>query len=241
MKLVDIHPKIMVAYSTIEDGNIDYRFGSKEEVRENRKQLFKELKLNALDVIEGQQIHFKRLLSLDYDNAKMWRGTNITGVDGLLTDQKDIAFMLRVADCIPLVLFDPIKHATALIHVGWKGAVLGIHTDAVAKMISDYHSQAKDMIAWLGPSAQACCYLSPEEPEQIHNKAFKPYIKKKTSGWQVDLPAFVTDSLKQVGVLRKNTLSDPNCTIETDWLFSHQRSQKKQQPEGRFAVLVKLK
>jgi YfiH family protein len=240
MKHIDFHPGLRIVVSEKEDGNLDNRFGSKEEVKENRKQMLRTLKISPFDLIEGQQIHFKRLLTLDEDNAKMWRGNNITGIDGFLTDQKDITLMIRVADCVPVVLYDPVKKAVALLHVGWKGATLGIQNEAIEKMERDYKSNPKDLLAWIGPAAQACCYRSDKEPEQIKDKNFKPFIKKKAPSWSVDIPGFLVESMKSSGVLKKNMTVDSTCTVESDNFFSHQKSSSTSEKEGRFGVLVKL-
>lgn len=241
MKTIDLHPNLLLAYSEVADGNIDFKFGVKEEVKENRKNLFKQLKLNSADIIEGQQIHFNRILSLDVDNSKMWRGLNITGVDGFITDQKDIFLFVRIADCVPVVLFDPQKKVIAVVHAGWKGSILGIHTDALARMIKEFDSNPKEIIAWIGPSAQSCCYISDKEPEQIDDLTYKKFISKSKSGWSVDVPGYILATLHDQGILKKNTHIDSTCTVESETLFSHQKAHTADTAEGRFAVIAKLR
>jgi copper oxidase (laccase) domain-containing protein len=127
MKKVTLHPQVLLAYSEAEDGNMDYRFGTKKEVLANRDAFFEKLGLNPRDSIEGEQIHFDRLLPLNEENSKMWRGMAVTGVDGFISNQIEIAMMLRVADCLPVALYDPVNHRAGLLHVGWRGAAKDFH------------------------------------------------------------------------------------------------------------------
>lgn len=240
MKTVDFDKNMLLAYSESSDGNIDYRFSPKKEVKANRDKIFTSLKLSSGQMIEGQQIHSNRILALNSENSKMWRGMNVTGVDGFVTDQKDIALMLRVADCVPVLLYDPKRSIISLVHAGWKGAVSGIHVEALAQMEKRYESVPGQVKVWLGPCIKAPCFVSEVEPDQIADPAWKPFIKKSKNHWVIDLPGYITASLVAQGINPKHIKSDPACTFETDSLYSFQKSKADNSPEGRFAVIAKI-
>ena len=116
MQNISFHDNVLLAVTDKSDGNIDLRFSSKNEVRANRKKILKTLDIQATNLIEGQQIHGTRILPLNEENSKMWKGMNVTGVDGFVTDQDSIALMLRVADCAALVYYDPTHTAIGVFH-----------------------------------------------------------------------------------------------------------------------------
>lgn len=240
MKTVTLHPKLKLIYSEKTEGNLDKRFSTPDVFRQNRKAFFKTLKLQSYQVIEAAQVHADRILKLDQENTKMWRGHNVTGVDGFITNQTDSYLMIRVADCVPLVLYDPDHHAVGLVHAGWRGTVKGIHLKAVAMLTKWYGSDPAHLLVWIGPSARQCCFISVESPDQTTDPSWKPYTKKSAKGWSVDITGFITDTLKGKGVLKKHMILDPQCTIETTNLFSHTRSKTNDELEGRFAVMVHL-
>jgi polyphenol oxidase len=240
MKSVSFHPKIKLIYSEKSDGNLDKRFSTPEIFRQNRKTFFKTLKLQPYQIIEAAQVHGDRILKLDSENTKMWRGHNVTGVDGFITNQTDSYLMIRVADCVPLVFYDPDHHALGLIHAGWRGLVKDIHLKAVDMLTKWYDSQPAHLLTWIGPSARDCCFISAESPDQTTDPSWKPYTKKRFGGWTVDLVGYLTDTLKGKGVLKKHMVLDPQCTVDSESLFSHIRSKTKQEPPGRFAVIAHL-
>ena len=242
MQMVDFHPKVFLAYSEVADGNIDARFSPPPTVKANRKTLFKALGLNPYQIIEGQQVHENRVLPLDAENIKMWHGQNVTGVDGFITNQTDIYLMLRLADCLPLVLIDPVKNAIGVVHVGWRGAVGHIHLKALELLTKKYGTDPHDVLAWFGPSALECHYVSPESPSQLEdNPGWKPFVKNSDKGYKVDIVGYVSSTFKDAGLLKKNQHFSNMCTIETPTLFSHQRSQSDKTEEGRFALIASLK
>lgn len=242
MKTISLHKKLNIVVSEKADGNIDKRFSTPELFRQNRKNLYKYLNIQAYQLIEAAQIHSDRVLKLDSENTKMWRGHNVTGVDGFITNQTDSYLMIRVADCVPIVIYDPDHHAVALIHAGWRGTVKHIHTKSIEMLVKAYGSNPSHLLVWFGPSARDCCFISVEKPDQANDAEWQPYMQHKGSnGWAVNLIGYQMDTFKKVGVLKKNMVVAPECTVEDPSLFSHQRAQTTSEPNGRFAVVVHLK
>jgi polyphenol oxidase len=241
MKQVNFHDHVLLAYSEVADGNMDVRFGVPAEVKKTRQTFFASLGLTATEVIEGEQIHFNRLLVLTEDNIKMWHGQNITGVDGFLTNDKTIGIMVRLADCVPVVLYDPTHQAIALVHAGWKGIAAGIHTLALERMAVTYQTDPHDTVVWIGPSAKQCCFNQKEMPESLSTPEWLSYHQKKAEGTNINLDGYVYDTLIAQGIRKKHIKQDKRCTVEDKNLFSHQRSLATGEPEGRFAVIAKIR
>ncbi len=241
MQTVELHEKITLAYTQVADGNMDERFADRSVVMQNRRKFLNQFGLNPKLVIEGKQIGSDRILVLNEENTKMWFGVNIPGVDGFITNQNDVGLLVKVADCVPVVMYDPNKHVFGLFHIGWTGAVKNIHTKGLQGLMTSYGSDPNDIIVWLGPSAHKCCFTSQEKPEQSDDPAWNDYISDENGSWKVDLTGYIVNTLVQSGVKKKNITIDPQCTVETQEFFSHTRSKKDESPEGRFLVLAKLR
>jgi polyphenol oxidase len=241
MQTIDFHPKVIIAYTESSDGNMDERFSDRSVVMSNRRKFYNQFDLNPRLVIEGKQIHSDRILLLNEENTKMWVGMNIPGVDGFVTDQAEAGLLLKVADCVPVVIYDPTHHVMGLVHAGWKGAVKQIHLKGLGIMQNAYETNPADVLVWLGPCTQKCCFTSKDKPEQIDDPSWSSHVEVKDGSYHVDLPGFISSTFKLSGVKAKNIKADNRCTVEDEALYSHSRSQKNESAENRFLVLAKLR
>lgn len=86
--------------------------------------------------------------------------------DALVTDARDVALVVRVADCVPLLIADPKTGAVAAVHAGWRGTAAGIPGAAVRRLHQEYGANPADLVAAIGPAIGACCYqVGPEVRE----------------------------------------------------------------------------
>lgn len=76
---------------------------------------------------------------------------SIVGVDALITDVPGVAIGARTADCIPVLLHDPVHHAIAAVHAGWRGTLARIPAKALAAMSSCYGTDPAEVVAVIGP------------------------------------------------------------------------------------------
>lgn len=83
--------------------------------------------------------------------------------DGLITDVPGVLLGVGTADCVPVLVADPVKKVVAAFHAGWRGTVSRIVEHGVAKMQEEYGSRTADMVAAIGPSIGPCCYTVGEE------------------------------------------------------------------------------
>ena len=80
----------------------------------------------------------------------------ISETDALVTNQSGLCLCVQTADCVPVLLFDPVAKVIAAIHAGWRGTVGGIVANAVSKMTTNYGALPENIVAAIGPS------ISPE-------------------------------------------------------------------------------
>lgn len=234
---INISTKVKAAVTQKSDSNIDQRFGNRKEVKNNLERIASKLNIEPSSIIQMQQVHGTNVELV----RKQDKGRVIKNVDGLITNKKGIVLMLRVADCIPLFLFDPGKQAIGLIHSGWRGTIGKITLVAIQKMMAELGSKPKDIRLYLGPSIQACCNITQSKPLQTDLPEWKPYITTVKKRWRIDLPAFVKDTAIKAGLNKDKIKSSNICTVMNDNFFSYKKSKRHKQPEGRFGALIALK
>ena len=151
--------------------------------------------------------------------------------DALVTTRPDTVLVVRVADCVPVLLADPDAGVVAAVHAGRPGLVAGVAPAAVRQM-RDLGAGA--VVAWLGPRVCGGCYEVPEAM-QADVAALVPEALATTS-WgtpSLDIGAGVRAQLEAAGV----TVHDVGaCTRESADLYSYRRDGA---GAGRFAGLVR--
>jgi hypothetical protein len=88
-------------------------------------------------------------------------------VDAFITQRRNISLAISSADCVPVMLYDPVQHALGLAHAGWRGTARGIVFATVDAMCEQFGSQPADIYAGIGPSIGPCCYEVSEEVQGL--------------------------------------------------------------------------
>ena len=86
------------------------------------------------------------------------RGTRIANVDALITNQPGVNLLLRFADCVPILFYDPAHHAIGIAHAGWRGTVMKIATNTVNALRDAFGTRPRYLIVGIAPSICPCCY-----------------------------------------------------------------------------------
>ncbi len=123
-------------------------------VEENVQRVCRSLGLRREHLVSPRQRHTANVRQVDASD----RGAIYDGYDVFVTDAPDVPLLMVYADCTPVVLYDPRRHALALVHSGWRGTVLGAARSAVQAMSSAFGSRPADLVAAIGPSIGPCCY-----------------------------------------------------------------------------------
>lgn len=186
------------AFST----NVDCRFV------ENAKLL-----VNPSDVVSCKQIHSDVVKIVD----DSMRGTEIPDCDALVTNCRKLPLMIRTADCVPVVVYDPCRRVVANIHAGRVGAQKMIVRKTVGLMQSEFGSVPSDLIVAVGPHICGKCY----EVDDACAKEFgEQYIVGYSSNQKplIDIAKACEDQLVNIGVDSKNIHYSDICTAESpEW------------------------
>jgi len=129
-----------------------------ENVKENYRRFCDAIGIETDDIVFSNQVHGTTIRTV----SKSDRGGLFTPgkpqADGLITNEPGVALMVFTADCVPILLHDPVKGAIGAVHAGWRGTVAGIANVAVQAMIEQFGCNPHDIKAAIGPCIGVCCY-----------------------------------------------------------------------------------
>ena len=115
-------------------------------------------------VIQGHQVHGSRVAVID----RQWMNREeLEGYDAFVTNLPGVALGARTADCVPVLLYDPLHRAVAAVHAGWKGTVLHISQLAIEVMVRQYGCDPSVMKAVIGPAIGPDSFQVGEEVVQF--------------------------------------------------------------------------
>ena len=92
--------------------------------------------------------------------------------DAVILEQRNIATIIATADCMPIIVYDPIKHVGANIHAGWKGIVNKITEKTIKKLLNEYNSNPNDLIICIGPCIRKENFLVNDDVVKIYRDTF---------------------------------------------------------------------
>ncbi len=136
-----------------------------EIVTENYNLLGNSIGFDPKRIVTSQQTHTVNIKIVDYDDCGKGydKPRGYTDIDGLITNLPGIVLTTSYADCVPLLIFDPVKQVIGNAHSGWRGTVKKMGLKMIEKMSETYGSDPKDMIVTIGPSICQDCYEVSEE------------------------------------------------------------------------------
>lgn len=178
-----------------------------------------------------EQVHSNRVVPITRDlrGEVVAPGRIIRNVDGMMTDEPGIAMATTFADCVPLVLVDPVHHALANLHSGWKGTLDGIGRTGLESMTRLYGTKPEDLVVFMGPHIQSGDFEVRQDlreafflefGETLTNLAEGEYIRQKDEEhWTVNLSAVIESMFIKLGVPRDNIYAAQESTYSRSDLF----------------------
>lgn len=151
--------------------------------------------------------------------------------DALVSDTPNILLAVKTADCVPVLIGDPVTRAYAAVHAGWRGTSASIIRHAVEAMTREYGADPPDLIAAIGPAANSCCYEVGGDVIKTFKERFEYADELLTSTRdghaRIDLHAANRHQLTEAGLQTSKILAAPFCTIDRNDLFFSYRKEKK--------------
>jgi len=171
--------------------------------------------------------------------AKPTPGVSPPKADILLTQNSSWGAGILVADCVPILFFDPQKRCFALAHVGWRGALLHTHKKAVRLLWKHFKTSPEQLFVGLGPSIKSCCFEVGQDIAERFLERDSQSVILRNDRFFVDLPGFIERELCAMGVSRHNIEIAPWCTsCEQDLFYSFRREKER---ADRMALIAWLR
>lgn len=168
--------------------------------------------------------------------------------DSVITNLPEVPLIILTADCLSVLLYDPVMRVIGAAHAGWRGTALGIIEKTVTMMVGHFFSKPEDIIAALGPAIGICCYevddavlgkfMARGASKEEWNVATGGVERKKDGNWMFDLTSANSFQLLKAGLKRTNISSSHLCTFcKKDRYFSYRRDGKKTGRQGSVIVM----
>lgn len=242
MNNINLQKNLVYTTSATVDKNLSIVWGDKEEVLENRKKFLEKQGISLKDCVIMQVEHEDKVIFANSSHTvKNTSSEAVVVGEALITQEKNVILFLLTADCLPVSFYDPVQNVIALAHLGWKPTNLQLVKKVVKTLSEKYNSQPKDIIVLIGPSIRKESHIF-KDPVQKSLPKWRPFLNDLPSGeTAVDLLSYNTAQLVESGVLLENINTDPTNTATSPNYFSHYRSVRTGEPEGRFATILGMK
>lgn len=215
-----------------ENGNLALHVGGNlNSVIENRQKCSDALGIDLNAWVFPQQTHSDHLQKVTLEDCGKGVLTYESGIedcDALYTRDANVALGIFHADCVPVLLYDPIEGIVCAIHSGWQGTIKEITRKAIAQLMVDEHVLPSNLFAYIGPAISYKSFeVGMDVIDKVHAMSFDttgfmtPMINGKAF---VDGKGLNKKMLLDIGVLDENITVDKNDTFtNNDTLFSFRR------------------
>jgi YfiH family protein len=259
--------------------NVSYSIGDDfENVLHNRLLALQALQITRYPCATLWMVHGAQVAILDGDGWDDWR-TDWSHrsyqvdqceliwttkprrkADALITRHPGVALAMSSADCVSLMLYDPVESAIGIAHAGWRGTARGIAAVTIDAMSEQFGSLACNIRAGIGPSIGSCCYEVTEEVRNFFMGRHEFYLDPidvryrnlvresavfevrrlhRRNSLRLNLWESNRNQLLMSGVLPEHIESSELCTsCEKERFYSHRGERGK---AGRFPSILALR
>jgi len=201
----------------------DAPWDSPDRVHDNRHRFLSALNLEEAHLTTLHQVHSNRVHIIE-DISGRW---NQSEGDALSTRVENVALAVQIADCVPVLIADPVHNAVAAVHSGWRGTLNRVLLKTIQAMQLTFDSDPASLLLAVGPGIRACCFevglevAGPFEERYPGCSLTKPIqgCKEKRS---LDLFKALDIQMNLAGVRPENRFDLGACTCcNTSEFFSH--------------------
>jgi len=210
-----------------------------ENIEENRRRFLTAFG-GKWQIATAWQVHGDEIRRIE---SKQDAGNSDERADALVSNLPGILTGVKTADCVPVLIGDPVTKAFAAVHAGWRGTLLSIAANAVKMLNEVYGSKPGDLVCAIGPAA---CGRNYEVGKEViggfaakFTNSEKYFSPTREGHALVDLHLANSDQLRNAGVDPSNIYTAPFCTMERpDLFFSYRLEKQKYGRTGRLLSVI---
>jgi len=196
-------------------------------VEGNRSLLARAFGITQDTLVTVKQVHGNDILVIDEPNEDFSHFLGLEG-DAIITNQPGVMIGVCVADCVPVLLLDPVTKVVAAVHAGWQGTAAGLAAKTVAGMKSMFGCRPDSLQAFIGPSIGKCCYEVDAPVRQAFSQGGVPWDNcAEPTGegkWRLDLTAANRELLVGAGLSGDRIQMSGMCVCcHYELFFSYRR------------------
>lgn len=207
------YPEILAGFTLAEEDN---------PVR--RERMARELEEKGKTLVWPRQVHSDIVVAIRKEDLRPGQ-IEIPSIDATVTDLPGVRLISSHADCLPVYMYDPAKHAIGLAHSGWRGCLAGIGVNMLRKMEREYGCNLEDVAVYIGPGIGYCCFEVDRDVMEAFTERYPwaedEYVLSKGGGkYHIDLKGIVSEYLQMEGI--EQISIDPRCTCcggEAFWSY----------------------
>lgn len=204
---------------------------------ENYKAFCSTLEFDVNNLVKPNQTHTNVVRTVEKLNGSISiESDEFKDTDGLITNLKGVSLASVNADCILLLLYDPVKKVIGNIHSGWKGTFGKISVNAINIMKEKYGCNPEDIIVCICPSIRKCHFEVKKDVKDMCEEIFSytnrindiiSYIGKDSEGedkWKIDTVLITKILLNECGIKDENVEDCGICSVCNSELVNSRRS-----------------
>ena len=195
-----------------------------ERVEANRALACDALRVEPARVRLLRQVHGDRIIGW---SAHGPGSSDPPEADAHLSDDPGDVLVISVADCLPILFWDPVTGAAGAAHCGWRGTVIGLPGSVVQAMTERFGSEPGDLAVGIGPGICGACYqVGAEVVAEFRDAGFPEGVMRPDDEgrFRLDLRTAAAHALHEAGISPHRIWTDGSCThCDPGRFFSYRR------------------
>ena len=208
--------------------NLGIGFGDEPgNVAENFGLICSALGISDSDIVCSRQVHGAHIRTVSRNDCGGLYSQTRHEADGLITCDPGVALAVFTADCVPILLHDPVRGAIGAVHAGWRGTAANIAGAAVKSMTGAFGCSPADISVAIGPCISKCCYETDRDVAdailEALPEASAACVCTRNGKYMVDLKE-ANRFLLYVAGIQDVAISDECTSCRKDKYWSHRRT-----------------
>lgn len=224
-------PKLKALMSEKADGSMRFFLDGENKKNEaNRRKFLKKHGIDPNQLIIPELVHGTYVAKVAQGSDPILRET-----DGMVTNKNNIFLSVTVADCLPVLFFDPDDKTMGIAHVGWRGLLDGILRNTMEAFFQ-MEGNTERVKVEIGPAIQKCHYSIRKKDKSLY-RGYETFLTDTAKATMVDLPGVARKQLEKLGILPQNISVSPLCTYCEEKRFFSYRRDKPKKVEAMIALI----
>jgi polyphenol oxidase len=224
-------------------GNMSFKWHVGDVVVDHRNKFLAELGINIKSCVAMEVSHDINILAIDKKTSGFgMKDESSIQVDGLITNEQNLFLFLLTADCLPIIFYDPINKSLGLAHLSRINSGKKFCVKMIEELYKCYNCNPRDLIIGIGPSIRKESYIFSSDEAKNNTPDWDDFMEGLPDGRVgIDLVGYNARELIRNGIIEENIEISGIDTGKDYNFFSHYRSKRTGEIEGRMATVIGMR